>query len=186
MIYKRLYNLLNIYDLLNLNQFGFRKHHSTDLALAQLYDKVLEAMANKKHVIGIFMDLSKAFDTLNHDILLKKLEVYGIRGVTLSWFSDYLSNRQQYVDVNGMSSNLLSINCGVPQGSILGPLLFLLYINDIINSTPFLSFILFADDTNIVCSHDRLDTLVRTLNQESPKVSTWFKCNKLSLNIEKN
>ena len=131
------------------------------------------------------MDLSKAFDTLNHDILLKKLEVYGIRGVTLSWFSDYLSNRQQYVDFNGMSSNLLSINCGVPQGSILGPLLFLLYINDIINSTPFLSFILFADDTNIVCSHDRLDTLVRTLNQELPKVSTWFKCNKLSLNIEK-
>ena len=95
------------------------------------------------------MDLSKAFDTLNHDILLKKLEVYGIRGVTLSWFSDYLSNRQQYVDFNGKSSNLLSINCGVPQGSILGPLLFLLYINDIINSTPFLSFILFADDTNI-------------------------------------
>ena len=169
---------MNIYDLLNLNQFGIRKHYSTDLALAQLYDKVLEAMANKKHVIGIFMDLSKAFDTLNHDILLKKLEVYGIRGVTLSWFSD----SQQYVDFNGISSNLLSINCGVPQGSISGPLLFLLYINDIINSTPFLSFILFADDTNIVCSHDRLDTLVRTLNQELPKVSTWFKRNTFSLN----
>jgi len=184
-IYKRLYTFLDIYALLNLNQFGFRKHHSTDLALVQLYDKVTEAIANNKHVIGIFMDLSKAFDTIDHDILLKKLKVYGIRGVTLSWFRNYLLDRQQYVSVNGASSDLLTIQCGVPQGSILGPLLFLIYINDIINTSSLLSFILFADDTNIFYSHDQLDSLVHTLNQELPKVSTWFKCNKLSLNIEK-
>ena len=153
-----------MYALLNLNQFGFRKHHSTDLALVQLYDKVTEAMANNKHVIGIFMDLSKAFDTLDHEILLKKLQVYGIRGVTLSWFRNYLLDRQQYVAVNGASSDLLTIQCGVPQGSILGPLLFLIYINDIINTTSLLSFILFADDTNIFYSHDQLDSLVHTLN----------------------
>ena len=184
-IYKRLYTFLNTCELPNLNQYGFRKTYSTDLALVQFYDKVTKAIAEKKHVIGIFMDLSKAFDTLDHDILLRKLQVYGIRGTTLAWFTNYLSGRQQYVAFNGVSSNLLAIKCGVPQGSILGPLLFLLYINDIINTTSLVSFILFADDTNIVYCHDELDTLVHTLNHELPKVSTWFKSNKLSLNIEK-
>ena len=184
-IYNRLNNFLNTHELLNLNQYGFRKHHSTDLALVQLYDKITNALAEKKHVIGIFMDLSKAFDTLNHNILLKKLHSYGIRGVALSWFRDYLTNRQQYVVHNDLTSDLMTIECGVPQGSILGPLLFLIYINDITNTTSLLSFILFADDTNIFCSHHDLNTLVNTLNQELPKVSTWFKCNKLSLNINK-
>ena len=164
---------------------ALEKNHSTDLALVQLYDKIINAMANKKHVIGIFMDLSKAFDTLNHDILLEKLKVYGIRGVALSWFKDYLFNRQQYVVHNGLSSDFLTIKCGVPQGSILGPLLFLLYINDITHTSSLLSFILFADDTNIFYSHDNLETLVRTVNLELPKVSVWLKCNKLSLNVKK-
>ena len=103
----------------------------------------------------------------------------------LLWFKDYLSNRLQYVTFNGHSSDLLSIKCGVPQGSILGPLLFLIYINDIIRTSPILSFILFADDTNIFYSHENLQSLIQVLNQEIPKVSTWFKCNKLSLNIDK-
>ena len=161
------------------------KNHSTDLALIRLYDKITNAMAEKKHVIGIFMDLSKAFDTLDHNILLKKLQVYGIRGIALSWFRDYLSNRLQYVTFNKHSSDLLSVKCGVPQGSILGPLLFLLYINDITRTSSLLSFILFADDTNIFYSHKNLHSLVEILNHEIPKVCTWFKCNKLSLNINK-
>ena len=131
------------------------------------------------------MDLSKAFDTLNHDVLLYKLETFGIRGNALSWLKDYLSHRQQYVVYNGVSSDLLTIKCGVPQGSILGPLLFLLYINDISQTSSLLSYIIFADDTNIFYSHKNLDTLAHTLNLELLKISTWFKCNKLSLNVNK-
>ena len=184
-VYNRLYHFLNSNKLLNPNQYGFRKNHSTDLALIQIYDKITKAMANKEHVLGLFFDLSKAFDTLNHGILLQKLHSYGIRGNALSWVKDYLSNRQQYVTFNGTNSGFLPITCGVPQGSILGPLLFLLYINDISKTSSLLDFVLFADDTNIFYSHPNLNTLVNTLNTELPKISSWFKCNKLSLNINK-
>ena len=131
------------------------------------------------------MDLSKAFDTINHDILLHKLRNYGIRGTALSWFKSYLSNRQQYVLNDKNKSSMLNIRCGVPQGSILGPLLFLIYINDITKSSSTISFILFADDTNILYSHKHLTELINTLNTELINVSSWFKCNKLSLNIAK-
>ena len=131
------------------------------------------------------MDLSKAFDTINHDILLYKLRNYGIRGTALSWFKSYLSNRQQYVFIDNNKSSMLNIRCGVPQGSILGPLLFLIYINDIMKSSSLISFILFADDTNILYSHKHLPELINTLNTELINVSSWFKCNKLSLNIAK-
>jgi len=97
-------------------------------------NKISDAMNNNKYSIGIFIDLSKAFDTINHKILLGKLEHYGIRGLTLQWFMNYLSDRQQYVHYNNVSYNLKPISCGVPQGSILGPLLFLFYVNDIVNS----------------------------------------------------
>ena len=123
------------------------------------------------------MDLSKAFDTINHTILFHKLNNYGIRGITLSWFKSYLSNRQQYVYIQNKKLSMLNIQCGVPQGSILGPLLFLIYINDIINSSSILSFILFADDTNIIFSHKNLTELINTLNSELIKISSWFKCN---------
>ena len=121
-------------------------------------------MADKEHVIGIFLDLSKAFDTLNHKILLHKLQLYGIRGNAYRWLENYLSNRQQYVTFNGIDSTFKNIECGVPQGSILGPLLFLLYVNDISNTSALLSFILFADDTNICYSHTELETVISTLN----------------------
>ena len=131
------------------------------------------------------MDLSKAFDTIHHKILLRKLESYGIRGQTLSWFSDYLKNRKQFVVFHSHESCKQNIECGVPQGSILGPLLFLIYINDLIYSSSSLTYVLFADDTNILYSHKNLNTLITTLNLELAKVSQWFKCNKLSLNIDK-
>ena len=185
LVYKRLYSFLSQNKILNPAQFGFRKHFSTDFAITKLVDRVLQSFSKREHIIAIFMDLSKAFDTINHDILLHKLSNYGIRGTVWSWIKSYLLNRQQYVLIDDVKSPLASINCGVPQGSILGPLLFLVYINDIINSSSILSFILFADDTNILLSNNNLTELINVLNFELKKVSSWFKCNKLSLNISK-
>jgi len=184
-VYKRLYSFLQENNTLICNQFGFRKGFSTDYALIQSCDKIIQALNNKEHIIGVFMDLSKAFDTMNHDILLQKLIHYGIRGTTLKWFKNYLDNRKQFVSFQSVKSPKLNVLCGVPQGSILGPLLFLIYINDIVKSSTLLTYVLFADDTNIFYSHKCLNTLINTLNHELVKVSIWFKCNKLSLNLEK-
>ena len=185
-VYKRLYSFLDINKILISNQYGFRKNHSTDYAILQLCDQIAASLSKKEHIIGIFMDLSKAFDTIDHNILLKKLRTYGIRGTALDWFKSYLFNRRQFVSFKSSASNISSINCGVPQGSILGPLLFLIYINDIINAAPLFTYVLFADDTNVFYSHPNIHTLIDTINSELNKLSSWFKCNKLSLNIEKN
>ena len=142
-------------------------------------------MQKKNIIIGIFLDLSKAFDTIDHHILIHKLSNYGIRGIILSWFKHYLSNRKQFVTFRSKNSSRTHVTCGVPQGSILGPLLFLVYMNDITKSSNLLNFILFADDTNIFHSHKYINTLVETLNNELKRVSLWFKCNKLSLNVNK-
>ena len=123
--------------------------------------------------------------TVNHEILLSKLEYYGIRGTSLNWFQSYLSHRKQFVSVNGFSSSLCDITCGVPQGSGLGPLLFLIYINDLPNSSKLLSLFLFADDTNIYFESDDLTSLTNTINRELSKVKTWLDCNKFALNIDK-
>ena len=155
------------------------------MAINDFYSKVTENLDKKMHTVGIFLDLSKAFDTLNHDILINKLNSYGIRGLANSWIQDYLSERKQYVVYNGESSSYSSILCGVPQGSILGPLLFLLYINDLPRCSDLLHFILFADDTNILFSHHDPKCLETILNKELAAISNWFKLNKLSLNIKK-
>ena len=123
------------------------------------------------HAIGLFLDLSKAFDTVDHAILFDKLEYYGIRGLALDWIKNYFSNRTQYVEFNGKSSVRSKISCGVPQGSILGPLFFLIYINDINNVSAALNLILFADDTSVFMSHKDLDYLAHTLNLELNKLS---------------
>ena len=149
LMHRRLYNFLDLCNILYPNQFGFREKHSTNHALISMTETIKSTIDNGRYGCGVFIDLQKAFDIVNHSILLKKLEHYWIRGTASKWFTSYLIDRQQYVSVNGHYSNYLNITCGVPQGSVLGPLLFLIYINDLPNSTKVLTFYLFADDTNI-------------------------------------
>ena len=165
-VYNRLIDYLSEHKILSDNQFGFPKHHSTEYALALLNDKISSAIDSNEVTEGIFIDLSKAFDTVNHQILLDKLQHCGIRGIAFDWFSDYLKNRQQFVQFNGCHSSHHFIKYGVPQGSILGPLLFLIYINDMCDVSKVLDFILFADDTNIFFSHKNMNVIEKTLNEE--------------------
>ena len=184
-VYKRTISFFNDHEVFNNSQFGFRKNHSTTHAILSLVDKVATAIDRSNHTVGIFLDFSKAFDTINHNILLYKLSHYGIRGRALEWFRNYLTNRSQFVFLNGCRSSSAPVPCGVPQGSLLGPLLFITYINDIQMSSDRLSFILFADDSNLFFSHSNPNHLLNTINTELIQVSDWIKANKLSLNVQK-
>ena len=185
LMYRQLFRFLEVHNVLYSLQFGFQENHSIDHALVSLTEAIRNTLDNKRFGCGIFIDLQKAFDTVNPEILLSKLEHYGVRGCALEWFRSYLSDRKQYVSVNGSNSNLLSITCGVPQGSVLGPLLFLVYINDLPNASKKLNFYLFADDTNIYCESKDLSNLLKIVNKELRSIKRWLDANKLSLNIDK-
>ena len=155
-------------------------------AILSITDKIQEAAENGQYSCGIFLDLSKAFDTVNHSILLQKLEFYGIRGLALDWINSYLNDRKQFVAVGSTLSELLNISCGVPQASVLGPFFFLLYMNDISNSTRILDTCLFADDSNFFYANKSLFTLETIVKKQIAYVHQWLCANKLSLNIEKS
>ena len=158
-------------------QFGFREKCSTTHALISITESICQSIDKNEFGCGIFIDLKKAFDAVNHAILLTKLNHYGITGVVHDWFKSYLSQREQFVNVNGHNSLSLPVTCGVPQGSILGPLLFLLYENDLPNTSSLLTFHLFADDTNLYFSSKNLSHLEAILNHELKSVAEWMKCN---------
>ena len=170
--------------LLSDNQFGFRSNHSTVHSMLKFMNHVSNALNKKKHCIAIFCDLRKAFDTVDHEILFKKLERLGICGSTLKWFKSYLSERKQFVSIDGVLSDLLEILIGVPQGSILGPILFLIYVNDLPEWSNLLA-LLFADDTTLLASDDNIDDLILHVNSEFKKIVTFFRAHKLSLHPEK-
>ena len=183
-IYKRLIDFCTLKKVISEKQFGFRKKHSTQHALVNLTDFLYEKLDNSETAAVVFLDLSKAFETVNHQILLDKLYRYGIRGVAYNLIRSYLSERKQCVKSGNHFSVFMDIECGVPQGSILGPLLFLLYVNDL----PFvidLYSILFADDTCVLSSSKCYTTLTQDLNEKLSKLKDWFISNKLTVNYSK-
>ena len=182
--YNQLSDYFNENNLFYSQQYGFRAHHSTEHAILELSDRIISAMDNKQTPMTIFLDLSKAFDTLNHDILLTKLSYYGINNSANTWFKNYLNNRTQYVEFENHQSVLLSNNIGIPQGSILGPLLFNIYINDISNSTNYFKIIQYADDTSLFCNY-RNQTDSAQICDELHNINKWLTYNRLCLNISK-
>ena len=184
-----IYNQLELFlvknGILFEYQFGFRKGYSTEQAILEITDALKTTIDKKEITCGLFLDFSKAFDTVNHQILLSKIDKYGIRGTQLDWFKSYLMDRKQYVRIGNSDSEMLTMTCGVPQGSTLGPLLFLIYINDMPNCSSKLSFRIFADDTNVFYSNTNIEDVENVMNIEIEKIFRYCATNKLSINLEK-
>ena len=189
-IYQQTYSYFQTHNLLYSSQYGFRSGHSTELAGLEIVDRIIQELDKNEIPINIYLDLSKAFDTLDHDILLQKLKFYGITGINLDVFKNYLSGRRQYVDFENVNSDIMHIKTGVPQGSVLGPLLFIVYINDIANASNIFKCISYADDTTLTSilslfGLNNTPHMYDNINTELDKISEWLKINKLSLNVDK-
>ena len=178
----RLYQYLTENKILYPKQFGFQMGDSTEHAIVQFVDQILESFEYSKYTLGVFINLSKAFDTVDHSVLLKKLKLYGATDRNYSWFKNYLSNRKYFIQINNEeNTELETIICGVPQGSILKPLLFLLYVHELENASNLLDPIMFADDTNLFLTHKDISSLVETANLQLERINLWFISNNCHL-----
>ena len=184
-VHNRMIEFITKNKIFSNSQFGFRKGMGTDSALIDFTDFIYKGLLKRHNVGSIFMDLSKAFDVMDHNILESKLEHYGFRGKFLEFLMSFIRNRKYFVHVNGFNSTTKTVNIGVPQGSTLGPLFFLLFINDMENCSKILKFIQFADDTTLLFSSSNIDQLNEILETEGNKVVMWLKANKLIINLTK-
>ena len=173
------------HDLFSDKQFGFLKNRSTQGAIYDFTENIYDALDSKSNNISILIDLKAAFDTVNHEILLDKLDLYGIRGHALQYIRDYLSNRKFNVKIGNKLSSTHNLNIGIPQGSILGPILFIIANNDLPKVSNLLCTTLYADDTNFSISHPDYNTIIPSLNQELEKISNWTLANRLTINVLK-
>ena len=180
----QLINHLDRNKILYKHQYGFQRNKSTEHSIIHALNFIGQAMNDNKYAIGVFFDLKKAFDVCSHDILLMKLSRMGIRGTALAWFKSYLADRSQVVDINGHHSRSRKIKISVLQGSILGPILFLCFINDLHTVTSLFT-LMYADDTFSLSAHEDLNTLANLVNYEINKMAVWFRANKLAVNISK-
>ena len=181
---------INKYNLLYDSQYGFRSKRSCESATLELIGNILDSKNANKHSCALFLDLSKAFDTINHEMLLKKLDLYGIRGICNDWFKNYLTGRSLVCKLNTadksiIKSDTFNVTYGTTQGSCLGPLLFILYMNDIYLLPTYCRIILFADDTTLYNCHRKIHFLKYMIEHDIDMIIDWFKANQLSLNIEK-
>ena len=185
LIFNRIYEFLEKYNCLYDLQFGFRSKHSTVHALISITESIRSALDDSTFVCGIFVDLQKAFDTVNHNILLNKLSHYGIRGTMNEWLKSYLQGRKQIVSINGVESELRELKHGVPQGSVSGPLLFLIYINDLNRCISNSKVYHFADDTNLLYINSCFKKLQKNLNYDLKRLTHWLDSDMISLNCTK-
>ena len=184
-VFKRIFSHVQSNNLIHNNQYGFRPKHSTDHALINITETVRNALDENKFACAVFIDFQKAFDTVNHKILLQKLNYFGITGKIKEWLSSYLSNRKHFVSILGFDSQPQEIEHGVPQGSVLGPLLFLLYINDLHRAIKFSKTYHFADDTNLLNINSSIFSIKSQLNRDLKSMNLWLLANKISLNATK-
>ena len=185
-VYEKLYDYLVSNDIFDPHQFGFRSNHSCIDCVTKFSFDVLKNRSLGKHTMACFADLSKAFDSISHNVLFAKLDHYGIRGKTLFWFKSYFNERTQCTKIDSCISNPVSLDYGVGQGSILGPLILSIITFDVFSICKYSTILGYADDMTLYHGMENIVTLFARIKHDLRILIDWFKANKLSLNIDKN